>query len=155
MTNIKRHCVFQSTLLMRGATIQFSVQSHHPLISIHAPHARSDKEAENDFNQFKHFNPRSSCEERPKKAVHYGTYVNFNPRSSCEERHTDRFAGFPVIKFQSTLLMRGATPQGLQRPRNLHNFNPRSSCEERLEKIERYEEKLQFQSTLLMRGATA
>ena len=108
LTNIKRHCVFQSTLLMRGATeekdrllksvifqstllmrgatIQFSVQSHHPLISIHAPHARSDKEAENDFNQFKHFNPRSSCEERPKKAVHYGTYVNFNPRSSCEER---------------------------------------------------------------------
>ena len=34
--------LFQSTLLMRGATVDASVQITVYLISIHAPHARSD-----------------------------------------------------------------------------------------------------------------
>ena len=33
---------FQSTLLMRGATLPPAVQLERYLISIHAPHARSD-----------------------------------------------------------------------------------------------------------------
>ena len=78
------------------------------------------------------FNPRSSCEERLHRPTSSYFAIDFNPRSSCEERQkTPTFQqGFGI--FQSTLLMRGATPR---RPRPT-------------EKI------YLFQSTLLMRGAT-
>ena len=81
----------------------------------------------------RHFNPRSSCEERPSvrtyddwiiaisiHAPHARSdvitnpfvtlFLNFNPRSSCEER-----------------------PPGLATRIKKFNFNPRSSCEERLD----------------------
>ena len=98
-------------------------------ISIHAPHARSDKindlqEAGETFQSTllmrgatsliagppdsRHFNPRSSCEERLARRASSTTSADFNPRSSCEERH------------------------GLLGPVRLSKyFNPRSSCEER------------------------
>ena len=57
-----------------------------------------------------HFNPRSSCEERPLDERTVGCLMYFNPRSSCEER---------LCPSPSTT----AT----------YNFNPRSSCEERLD----------------------
>ena len=63
-----------------------------PGISIHAPHARSD------------------CVERESKA--HDAY--FNPRSSCEERPDHRKCIAVAIVFQSTLLMRGATPARLK-----------------------------------------
>ncbi len=78
---------FQSTLLMRGATI---------------PSSSSGRAIE-------HFNPRSSCEERP---------LLFSRLSSA-------------VSFQSTLLMRGATFAPKLIIRRALNFNPRSSCEER------------------------
>ena len=80
--------VFQSTLLMRGAT---SVMPKDGIYSIN-------------------FNPRSSCEERPRRARVSISSRNFNPRSSCEER-PDRFLSVRCSArlFQSTLLMRGAT----------------------------------------------
>ena len=56
-------------------------------ISIHAPHARSDLKLSFTIYGYHHFNPRSSCEERLqlfKMLIH-------------------------LFKFQSTLLMRGAT----------------------------------------------
>ena len=55
----------------------------------------------------------------------------FNPRSSCEERRSCMISSAGTARFQSTLLMRGAT---IARPYNL--------------------EDIIFQSTLLMRGAT-
>ena len=57
--------IFQSTLLMRGAT-------------------RVAFERRSVIN----FNPRSSCEERHPKYVWQRRWLDdFNPRSSCEERH--------------------------------------------------------------------
>ena len=56
--------VFQSTLLMRGATILF--RPSRP--------------------SFCHFNPRSSCEERRDINARWIPLPYFNPRSSCEER---------------------------------------------------------------------
>ena len=100
-------------------------------ISIHAPHARSDSMNPDVKALKKHFNPRSSCEERQ----HHIIPLVF------------------VIIFQSTLLMRGATRSGLLSiipP----NFNPRSSCEERQIVGTRGHHFILFQSTLLMRGAT-
>ena len=56
-------------------------------ISIHAPHARSDQMQVRYSMTSCHFNPRSSCEER-RLAFHmvFQCTRYFNPRSSCEER---------------------------------------------------------------------
>ena len=83
--------------------------------------------------EFLHFNPRSSCEERRLRLRQRAALrFHFNPRSSCEERQGHRRlhdAGRNISihapharsdkllrdlregvqKFQSTLLMRGAT----------------------------------------------
>ena len=78
-----------------------------------------------------YFNPRSSCEERRTLLTTLTLFVYFNPRSSCEERHPISHLPPRLPRFQSTLLMRGATILFvLLMPRYL------------------------FQSTLLMRGAT-
>ena len=100
----------------------------------------------------------------------------FNPRSSCEERRLTSRCTAEENKFQSTLLMRGATrPTAPPRSRKGHfnprssceerrtfslcysiykDFNPRSSCEERQFCQNFLLIKRIFQSTLLMRGAT-
>ena len=57
-----------------------------------------------------YFNPRSSCEERHKRVRFLCVKVNFNPRSSCEERLEIFQITLHKDIFQSTLLMRGATP---------------------------------------------
>ena len=103
---------FQSTLLMRGATPEWLQATIDDLISIHAPHARSDHASRPLTLPSVHFNPRSSCEERLRSRRRSGLRKNFNPRSSCEERLAST-ATIPVQieQFQSTLLMRGATRQ--------------------------------------------
>ncbi len=78
---------FQSTLLMRGATEDYHAVPLHGSISIHAPHARSDS--------------------RPA--------IDSIDRSISIHAPHARSDGDPsqqadVIQFQSTLLMRGATP---------------------------------------------
>ena len=104
----------------------------------------------------RHFNPRSSCEERPTRTGLSKTLSDFNPRSSCEERRAiDCNVCNDITIFQSTLLMRGATAMyldgepitsiSIHAPHarsdaisspgivyQIRNFNPRSSCEERL-----------------------
>ena len=125
--------IFQSTLLMRGATpMSFSRDADFP-ISIHAPHARSDARARRGSCLASYFNPRSSCEERPDLAVR----------------------AFEVSEFQSTLLMRGATGTCVTANIYHRDFNPRSSCEERRGSRKVIGQYSRFQSTLLMRGATS
>ena len=63
---------FQSTLLMRGATRSSLIISSPLLISIHAPHARSDSPSSGLCSIHSYFNPRSSCEERLLPTVNYG-----------------------------------------------------------------------------------
>ena len=77
---------FQSTLLMRGATPRYGTPAHPLPISIHAPHARSDPTSSCRAGRSRHFNPRSSCEERRKRSRESMLLTDFNPRSSCEER---------------------------------------------------------------------
>ena len=78
---------FQSTLPMRGATRYLSPFYVNQHISIHAPHAGSDK------------------------GIHYRCQCdyNFNPRSPCGERRGQRQRKIRKPEFQSTLPMRGAT----------------------------------------------
>ena len=124
--------IFQSTLLMRGATIGYEIVFRRKRISIHAPHARSDACRFCSSAFASNFNPRSSCEERRLPPLAKSSYSYFNPRSSCEERLWYRCPSLVA-----------------------RNFNPRSSCEERLNDSFFINPGNTFQSTLLMRGATA
>ena len=146
---------FQSTLLMRGATDLHDSLWMILTISIHAPHARSDVQSlctqcllvvfqstllmrgatvrSSRWVSYGYFNPRSSCEERQSLLRQMQQPDYFNPRSSCEERRVFAFMPFPPHVFQSTLLMRGATPCiASTSAKWVRHFNPRSSCEERL-----------------------
>ena len=144
--------LFQSTLLMRGATPGTGLHAACELISIHAPHARSDvvwsKTAE--IVGISIHAPHARSDESCSSSIVSDS--DFNPRSSCEERQTSSYWLVNLAVFQSTLLMRGATDASCRHDgRNIfqstllmrgatalrinsnvgHYFNPRSSCEER------------------------
>ena len=146
-------------------------------ISIHAPHARSDRSELPLRTMHRHFNPRSSCEERRQVLCRAAVPVQyFNPRSPCGERLCFCVTPRRFDLFQSTLPMRGATERILRGPCLCRRFNPRSPCGERPMRPryhlqpccfnprssceERHTHKYcskacsRFQSTLLMRGAT-
>ena len=168
---------FQSTLLMRGATLSPRSRPPAPLPfqSTLLMRGATLRRCPNR-TQSHHFNPRSSCEERP--AVFLDLFldvVNFNPRSSCEERRhfPESLAARRYFNPRSSCEER---PMLCTASRRCANFNPRSSCEERrrwraLISTRWYfnprsscEERrglgsasctaTEFQSTLLMRGAT-
>ena len=146
---------FQSTLLMRGATTD--------------DYARS--RARKKFQSTLLMRGATSCQPvhpRPR---------DFNPRSSCEERPRHSRLDNTRKIFQSTLLMRGATVDGLRegqsRRISIHAPHARSdACHHAVdvrEKISIHAPHARsdchfspilrritiFQSTLLMRGATA
>ena len=151
--SVLRMTRFQSTLLMRGATRADCENNQHLAISIHAPHARSDdsKEVCIKVTHISIHAPHARSDWRA--STQRGTPSNFNPRSSCEERRAWLVMAQAWAIFQSTLLMRGATQNGvhvaedgsisihapharsddivLARLEAGNYFNPRSSCEER------------------------
>ena len=104
---------------------------HLHAISIHAPHARSDK-AELFWNGRKaDFNPRSSCEERLYRLSMSWTNALFQSTLLMRGATAVPVAPRHDRLFQSTLLMRGATWPRTCAKRTRRDFNPRSSCEER------------------------
>ena len=123
---------FQSTLLMRGATGTLEDAYKASRISIHAPHARSDSAGLAVSALRPHFNPRSSCEERRRaRSSCCAPARHFNPRSSCEERP-------PILSLHiATSYFNPRSSCEERRALNRHArrkggyFNPRSSCEER------------------------
>ena len=145
---------FQSTLPMRGAKFLSCHLLCRTVISIHAPHAGSEAAMGSLFTGLVHFNPRSPCGERmdgraayvscrdfnprspcgerTEKLESHADKVNFNPRSPCGERSKNNGYDMGILRFQSTLPMRGA-----KRPK------PREKPE------------WVFQSTLPMRGANS
>ena len=145
--------LFQSTRLLRGATlkvthhiIQSAISIHAPLarrdrsisvscqsgtISIHAPLARRDIKSPAVRVPSRHFNPRASCEARPTPKARPRLRRHFNPRASCEAR---RLPWSPLL------------------PR--FYFNPRASCEARPKTTTGSTRSVSFQSTRLLRGAT-
>ena len=101
-------------------------------ISIHAPHARSDSAISRKkalsllFQSTLLMRGATISRHRSRSCRRH-----FNPRSSCEERLAALDCVQCIAVFQSTLLMRGATLCSAQRPLGYCDFNPRSSCEER------------------------
>ena len=122
--------IFQSTLLMRGATRPVSGFLPTSNISIHAPHARSDGRMKKISLKSQHFNPRSSCEERPCRLRRALRDIYFNPRSSCEERPHAILIHRRGKHFNPRSSCE-ERPLTLCLTRTASNFNPRSSCEER------------------------
>ena len=117
---------------MRGATLRWLLDADMQRVSIHAPHARGDFPPRSFPWPRPGFNPRPSCEGRPGASTpRPGPASCFNPRPSCEGRLARATGSTPNVMFQSTPLMRGATPTPM-----MMGGNP------------------QFQSTPLMRGAT-
>jgi len=79
--------LFQSTLPIRGATLQVLLNLALVAISIHAPHTGSDRTCPDKNHMLPYFNPRSP----------YG------------ERHLTQKVLSQLSPFQSTLPIRGAT----------------------------------------------
>ncbi len=170
------HLRFQSTPLMRGATWGERGRFSGCEVSIHAPHARGDLPRQWSLPYHQRFNPRPSCEGRRRSRASLGHGCGFNPRPSCEGRPVFCPVVKPLVWFQSTPLMRGATfgtrhvilfqqvsihaphARGDQSARTSTwprtCFNPRPSCEGRPNGNTAIYYGNMFQSTPLMRGAT-
>ena len=122
---------FQSTRPMRGATVADQLDSPNGAVSIHAPHAGRDfllpsyRRRRTGFNPrapcgarrpfafsptpVTSFNPRAPCGARrpvSTSPIHDGC---FNPRAPCGARRGLREVCEPMVEFQSTRPMRGAT----------------------------------------------
>ena len=80
------HLGFQSTLPMRGATKFCQLLQSGKYISIHTPHAGSDKYSCILFSESPNFNPHSPCGERLKADTREKAGRDFNPHSPCGER---------------------------------------------------------------------
>ena len=191
--------LFQSTHLLRGATLTVCRGRRSSCISIHAPLARCDITADciaSNISISIHA-PLARCDKKPSSSariqiisIHaplarcdctYGSRIpwkaeNFNPRTSCEVRPAQAPGREPAAPFQSTHLLRGATPHGPRpgqsRPISIHaplarcdgrslkcvtpqhHFNPRTSCEVRPSYQLDKQDAEKFQSTHLLRGAT-
>ena len=102
-----------------------------PGISIHAPHARSDLVTLDWTTHARYFNPRSSCEERPLMDFEKGKVVEFQSTLLMRGATPATMRSTFAKRFQSTLLMRGATAISHPSCGASRYFNPRSSCEER------------------------
>ena len=126
-----QNLLFQSTLPMRGATLVLVRSIDGNGISIHAPHAGSDRAGPGIYPGDHDFNPRSPCGERLCMYAQNAGGPYFNPRSPCGERLNSYVTTVQGKLFQSTLPMRGATSYSFLRG---------------ILEV--------FQSTLPMRGAT-
>ena len=126
------HCGFQSTLLMRGATrasksVSPSASFQSTLLMRGATGRLSGLGGYGPY-----FNPRSSCEERPEHSA--WRTLSFRISIHAPHARSDNVIPIDVISY--------------------YNFNPRSSCEERHGQRKPSLLMAIFQSTLLMRGAT-
>ena len=146
---------FQSTLLMRGATTDINPCVFISIISIHAPHARSDARLV-WLSKLYFCISIHAPHARSDKVAGGAALAPLAFQSTLLMRGATSQASRAILMaaFQSTLLMRGATSCRVSRHILRKDFNPRSSCEERRYDILHGCRSLKFQSTLLMRGAT-
>ena len=108
------------------------VDTSRTVISIHAPHTRSDgthDTGHHEWNSISIHAPHTRSDHS--RILPTSSRRHFNPRSSYEERRRTAASSSTPGIFQSTLLIRGATDRRHRvRPGDTH-FNPRSSYEER------------------------
>ena len=101
---------FQSTHLLRGATLLVASPVACIRISIHAPLARCDLRGQRGQSDQKHFNPRTSCEVRPSTLIYSlatGIFQSTHLLRGATKASAEGLFNFLI--FQSTHLLRGAT----------------------------------------------
>ena len=123
---------------MRGATRRSVSSSICARISIHAPHARSDAHPDCPADVFfiSIHAPHARSDDELDAALQALLISIHAPHARSDADLLKLRA--EETKFQSTLLMRGATTS-TRIFRMLAYFNPRSSCEERLRGVARHE----------------
>ena len=126
--------LFQSTLPLRGATVNSHNFPFSHAISIHAPLTGSDLRKAAVRRPSVHFNPRSPYGERLLGTVDCSEASDFNPRSPYGERLDGEKRAMTNAQFQSTLPLRGATYAPALSVAHPLNFNPRSPYGERQKK---------------------
>ena len=150
--------VFQSTLPMRGATLQILIFSPSLKFQSTLPMrgATCYPFAPSAFHV--HFNPRSPCGERPRIRPEFSTTLSFQSTLPMRGATSILPQSEEEIIFQSTLPMRGATRRERRRDHHgvisihaphagsdffypktygsVSNFNPRSPCGERLQQTQ-------------------
>ena len=101
---------FQSTLPIRGATIDALRMGHGKAISIHAPHTGSDKPLANPATKPINFNPRSPYGERPDSLEPSIClpYISIHAPHTGSDSEESTSPPWGTV-FQSTLPIRGAT----------------------------------------------
>ena len=107
--------IFQSTLLMRGATPFIKLPLRDRPISIHAPHARSDVTIVDDLgdgNDISIHAPHARSDSRT-ACTRRCNGISIHAPHARSDAVVLRKVG-NTIKFQSTLLMRGATLRPLR-----------------------------------------
>ena len=155
MPSASQILLFQSTLLMRGATrscrrycrsrqyfnprssceerrVQAKRRQGVLAISIHAPHARSDFHDVRiaSICRISIHAPHARSDDDRRSKGQPGNQISIH----APHARSDALSIQPTAaaSFQSTLLMRGATASSQSSAAGGLNFNPRSSCEERL-----------------------
>ena len=123
--------VFQSTLLMRGATRHTAFVNLFKVISIHAPHARSDGSLgrRRRCNRISIHAPHARSDADTREQFRHDNISIHAPHARSDMPFA--LSDSPFSLFQSTLLMRGATSAAIRARTSRAHFNPRSSCEER------------------------
>ena len=124
--------LFQSTLLMRGATrVRKSGTIYAVLFQSTLLMRGATNFIRRAFSLRCYFNPRSSCEERQHSSQTFYLQSQFQSTLLMRGATATGSVFSTHSRFQSTLLMRGATRHCSLRPSRGRYFNPRSSCEER------------------------
>ena len=125
------HWSFQSTLPLRGATVDVSNMAQWTVFQSTLPLRGATSPANIVELCGSDFNPHSPCGERPCRPKSFSSErKDFNPHSPCGERHDPLEFLQDGYKFQSTLPLRGATKPERKRNGPQH-FNPHSPCGER------------------------
>ena len=107
--DVKEQHIFQSTLLMRGATWYTQGNGRLHRISIHAPHARSDSIEEMDYESMMiSIHAPHARSDRRSRLTHWRRRI-FQSTLLMRGATGDGGVGSSRYTFQSTLLMRGAT----------------------------------------------
>ena len=151
---LKSARIFQSTLPLRGATEAVRIPIVETVISIHAPLTGSDLPSRHLLAAGRDFNPRSPYGERPALAHCDGQGVEFQSTLPLRGATPENGMCCKGHIFQSTLPLRGATALAAVSTSFGFYFNPRSPYGERPVIPSKYRILYLFQSTLPLRGAT-
>ena len=122
--------IFQSTLPMRGATMNSSMAFCRAVFQSTLPMRGATKAGKSTGVIRPNFNPRSPCGERLRRGAVRQAAVYFNPRSPCGERRRVYPVNTTKVNFNPRSPC-GERRRAIRKRGPRQDFNPRSPCGER------------------------